>query len=48
MLLVAYLIHAIYGLMKLVVDGVQYVGLGGVGATEIRLHHRALGRHFAR
>ena len=37
MLLVAYLIHAIYGLMKLVVDGVQYVGLGGVGATEIRL-----------
>jgi phosphatidylglycerophosphate synthase len=37
MLLVAYLVHAIYGLMKLVVDGVQYVGLGGVGATEIRL-----------
>ncbi len=36
-LLVAYLVHAIYGLMKLVVDGVQYVGLGGVGATEIRL-----------
>lgn len=37
MLLVAYLIHAIYGMMKLVVDGVHYVGLGGVGATEIRL-----------
>ena len=37
MLLVAYLVHAIYGLMKLVVDGVQYVGLGGVGATEIRV-----------
>ncbi len=37
MLLVAYLVHAIYGLMKLVVDGVHYVGLGGVGATEIRL-----------
>ena len=36
-LLVAYLVHAIYGLMKLVVDGVQYIGLGGVGATEIRL-----------
>jgi archaetidylinositol phosphate synthase len=37
MVLVAYLVHAIYGLMKQIVDGVQYVGLGGIGATEIRL-----------
>jgi phosphatidylglycerophosphate synthase len=37
MLLVAYLIHAIYGLMRMVVDGAQIVGLGGIGATEGRL-----------
>lgn len=37
MLLVAYLINSIYGLMKLVVDGVHVIGVGGVGATEGRL-----------
>lgn len=37
MLLVAYLINSIYGLMKLVVDGVQVIGASGVGATEGRL-----------
>jgi archaetidylinositol phosphate synthase len=37
MLLVAYLMHAIYGLMRTVVDGVQLVGFGGIGATEGRL-----------
>ena len=37
MLLVAYLVNVIYGLMRLVVDGVQLIGVGGVGATEGRL-----------
>lgn len=37
MLFVAYLIHAIYTLMRMVVDGVQIIGLGGVGATEGRI-----------
>lgn len=37
MLLVAYLMHTIYGLMRTIVDGVQIVGYGGVGATEGRL-----------
>jgi len=37
MLLVAYLVNSIYGLMKLVVDGVHVIGVGGVGATEGRI-----------
>jgi hypothetical protein len=37
MLLVGYLVNTIYGLMKLVVDGVHVIGVGGVGATEGRL-----------
>ena len=37
MLLVAYLLNTVYGLMKLVVDGVHVIGVGGVGATEGRL-----------
>jgi len=37
MLLVAYLVHAIYALMRTVVDGVQIIGFGGVGATEGRV-----------
>jgi phosphatidylglycerophosphate synthase len=37
MLLVAYLVHAIYALMRTVVDGVQIIGVGGVGATEGRI-----------
>ena len=37
MLLVAYLLNKVYGLMKLVVDGVHVIGVGGVGATEGRL-----------
>jgi archaetidylinositol phosphate synthase len=37
MLLVAYLLNSVYGLMKLVVDGVHVIGVGGIGATEGRL-----------
>ena len=37
MLLVGYLVNTTYGLMKLVVDGVHVIGVGGVGATEGRL-----------
>jgi phosphatidylglycerophosphate synthase len=37
MLLVGYLVNTIYGLMKLVVDGVHVIGVGGIGATEGRL-----------
>jgi phosphatidylglycerophosphate synthase len=37
MLLVGYLVNTIYGLMKLVVDGVHIIGVGGIGATEGRL-----------
>jgi len=37
MLLVGYLVNTIYGLMKLVVDGVHIIGVGGMGATEGRL-----------
>jgi phosphatidylglycerophosphate synthase len=37
MLLIAYLVHAVYGLMRTVVDGVQIIGLGGIGATEGRI-----------
>lgn len=37
MLLVGYLVHAIYGLMRMVVDGMQFIGLGGIGATEGRI-----------
>jgi phosphatidylglycerophosphate synthase len=37
MLLVAYLLNNVYGLMKLVVDGVHVIGVGGIGATEGRL-----------
>src|SRR3954453_16239788 len=36
MLLVAYLLNSVYGLMKLVVDGVHIIGVGGIGATEGR------------
>ena len=37
MLLVAYLVHTVYALMRTVVDGVQIIGMGGVGATEGRI-----------
>ena len=37
MLLVGYLVNTIYGLMKLVVDGVHIIGVGGIGATEGRV-----------
>ena len=37
MLLVAYLVHAVYALMRTVVDGVQIIGMGGIGATEGRI-----------
>jgi len=37
MLLVGYLVNTIYGLMKLVVDGIHVIGVGGIGATEGRL-----------
>lgn len=37
MLLIAYLLNNVYGLMKLVVDGVHVIGVGGIGATEGRL-----------
>ncbi len=37
MLLVAYLVQAVYGMMRTVVDRVQIVGLGGIGATEGRI-----------
>ena len=37
MLLAAYLIHIAYGLMRTIVDDTQFVGLGGIGATEGRL-----------
>ena len=37
MLLVAYLVNAVYGLMRMVVDRVQVIGLGGIGATEGRI-----------
>jgi phosphatidylglycerophosphate synthase len=37
MLLVAYLVHTVYALMRTVVDGVQIIGFGGVGATEGRI-----------
>ncbi|MGD0639125.1 MAG: hypothetical protein ABSC22_00130 [Roseiarcus sp.] len=37
MLLVAYLVHTVYALMRTVVDGVQIIGMGGLGATEGRI-----------
>ncbi len=37
MLLVAYLVHAAYGLMRMVVDGTQIIGFGKIGATEGRI-----------
>jgi archaetidylinositol phosphate synthase len=37
MLLVAYLVNNVYGLMKLVVDGAHVIGVDGVGATEGRV-----------
>jgi len=37
MLLVGYLVNTVYGLMKLVVDGVHIIGVDGIGATEGRL-----------
>ena len=37
MLVAAYLIHSAYGLMRTIVDDIQFVGLGGIGATEGRL-----------
>jgi archaetidylinositol phosphate synthase len=37
MLLVAYLINAIYGLLRAVVDQHTLIGFGGIGATEGRL-----------
>ena len=36
MLLLAYLLHTIYTVMRIVVDGVHHIGLGGIGATEGR------------
>ena len=37
MIVIAYLVHTIYGLMRVVVDGVQIIGLDGFGATEGRI-----------
>jgi len=37
LLVLAYLVNTTYGLMRVVVDGVQIIGLDGFGATEGRL-----------
>jgi archaetidylinositol phosphate synthase len=37
MLLLVYLLHTVYALLRNVVDGVHVLGLGGVGATEGRI-----------
>jgi phosphatidylglycerophosphate synthase len=37
MLLIAYLVHTIYALMRTVVDGVQIIAFGGLSATEGRI-----------
>jgi len=37
MLVIAYLMHTIYSLLRLVVDGVQVIGIDGFGATEGRI-----------
>ena len=40
-LLVVYLLHNVYCLMRTVIDGVHFIGLGGIGATEGRLFFAA-------
>jgi len=37
MLVIAYLLHTIYSLLRVVVDGVQVIGIDGFGATEGRI-----------
>ncbi len=37
MIMIAYLMHTIYGLMRVVIDGVQIIGVDGFGATEGRI-----------